>query len=29
VLARIIFERVEATDEFIAHVVARWLAGRR
>jgi AcrR family transcriptional regulator len=28
VLARILFERAEATDEFIADVVARWLAGR-
>ena len=28
VLARIIFEQAEATDEFIALVVAHWLAGR-
>src|ERR1700734_1887734 len=28
VLARIVFERAEATDEFIAAVVAQWLAGR-
>jgi AcrR family transcriptional regulator len=28
VLARIFFERVEATDAFIAVVVAQWLAGR-
>jgi AcrR family transcriptional regulator len=27
VLARIIFERAEATDDFIASVVAQWLAG--
>lgn len=29
VLARIVFERAEATDEFIAYVVAQWLASRR
>jgi hypothetical protein len=29
VLARIIFERAQATDDFIASVVAQWLAGRR
>ena len=29
VLARLIFERGEATDDFIRTVVARWLAGRR
>ena len=29
VLARIIFERAAATDEFIASVVAQWLAGRK
>ncbi|HEY6494048.1 MAG TPA: hypothetical protein VIZ43_12285, partial [Trebonia sp.] len=28
VLARMCFERAEATDDFIASVVARWLAGR-
>jgi AcrR family transcriptional regulator len=28
-LARIIFERAEATDTFIATVVAQWLAGRQ
>ena len=28
VLARIVFERAEATDDFIASVVAQWLAGR-
>ena len=28
VLARIVFERAEATDDFIAAVVAQWLAGR-
>jgi hypothetical protein len=28
VIARIIFERAEATDAFIASVVAQWLAGR-
>jgi len=28
VLARIFFEQAEATDEFIALVVAHWLAGR-
>jgi AcrR family transcriptional regulator len=29
VLARILFERAEAIDAFIASVVARWLAGRQ
>ena len=29
VLARIIFERAQATDDFIASVVAQWLAGRQ
>ena len=29
VLARIIFERAEADDDFVASVVARWLAGRQ
>ena len=29
VLARIFFERAPATDEFIASVVAQWLAGRK
>jgi AcrR family transcriptional regulator len=29
VLARIIFERAEADDDFIASVVAQWLAGRQ
>jgi AcrR family transcriptional regulator len=29
VLARIVFERAEATDAFIGSVVAQWLAGRR
>ena len=28
VIARIVFERAEATDAFIASVVAQWLAGR-
>jgi hypothetical protein len=28
-LARIFFERAEATDAFIASVVTQWLAGRR
>jgi hypothetical protein len=28
VLARIIFERADATDDFIACGVARWLASR-
>jgi hypothetical protein len=28
VLARIFFERGEVTDDFIASVVAQWLAGR-
>ena len=29
VLARMFFERAEATDDFIASVVAQWLTGRR
>jgi hypothetical protein len=29
VLARILFERAEATDAFVASVVARWLSGRQ
>jgi hypothetical protein len=29
VLARMFFERAEATDAFIASVVAQWLTGRR
>ncbi len=29
VLARILFERAEATDVFIASVVAQWLTGRQ
>jgi AcrR family transcriptional regulator len=29
VLARMIFERADATDAFIASVVAQWLAGRK
>ena len=28
VIARIVFERAEATDAFIASVVTQWLAGR-
>jgi hypothetical protein len=29
VLARIFFERAEATDDFIASVVGRWLTGKQ